>query len=93
MAEAAIGKQDFELLAGLPGGFADDRDELAINLFRLYTYRGGQCSHQLIRLSTEVRHALVILAERSSAPSLTRGDVFHQAAETGLPGDHGHQAS
>ncbi|MGW7260740.1 hypothetical protein [Streptomyces sp. NPDC054834] len=41
VAEAAIGKQDFELLAGLPGTFADDRDELAVEVFRLYTYRGS----------------------------------------------------
>ncbi|MEU5592605.1 hypothetical protein [Streptomyces sp. NPDC020298] len=93
MAEAAIGKQDFELLAGLPGTFADDRDELAVKVFRLYTYRGGQYSLQLTRLSTEVRHALVVLTERSPAPSLTCGDVFRRAAESGLPCDHGHQGS
>ncbi|MHB9864446.1 hypothetical protein [Streptomyces sp. YIM S03343] len=93
VAEAAIGKQDFELLAGLPGTFADDRDELAVKVFRLYAYRGGQYSLQLTRLSTEVRHALVVLTERSPAPSLTCGDIFRRAAETGLPRADGHQAS
>ncbi|MFF4764115.1 hypothetical protein [Streptomyces sp. NPDC001292] len=85
VAESAIGKQDFELLAGLPGTFADGRDELAVKVFRLYTYKGGQHSLQLIRLSREVRHALVILAERAPTPSLTCGGVFRRATETGLP--------
>ncbi|WP_281157341.1 hypothetical protein [Streptomyces sp. HYC2] len=84
VAEAAIGKQDYELLAGLPGTFVDDRDEHAVKVFRLYAYEGDQYSRQLIRLSREVRHALVVLAERSPAPSPTCGDVFRRAAEAGL---------
>ncbi|MEV7960453.1 hypothetical protein AB0O83_43300, partial [Streptomyces sp. NPDC088141] len=38
VADAATGKQDFELLAGLPDTFADDRDEIAVKIFRLYAY-------------------------------------------------------
>ncbi|MFE4413856.1 hypothetical protein [Streptomyces sp. NPDC056821] len=84
VAEAAIGKPDFELLAGLPGAFVDARDEHAVMVFRLYAYEGDPYSLQLIRLSREVRHALVVLAERSPAPSRTCGDVFRRAAEAGL---------
>lgn len=39
VADAATGKQDFELLAGIPDTFADDRDDMAIKVFRLYAYR------------------------------------------------------
>ncbi|MFH8477064.1 hypothetical protein [Streptomyces sp. NPDC018000] len=85
VADAATGKPDFELLAGLPDTFADDRDGQAVNLFRLYAYKGDQSSLQLIRLGTELRHALVVLAERSLIPSPTCGDVFRRAAEAGLP--------
>ncbi|WP_405467597.1 hypothetical protein [Streptomyces canus] len=84
VAEVATSKQDFELLAGLPETFADDRDGQAVNLFRLYIYKSGQYSLQLMRLSTELRHALIILAERSSTPSPTCADVFRRAAEAGL---------
>ncbi|MEU3220295.1 hypothetical protein [Streptomyces sp. NPDC006971] len=85
VADAATGKRDYELLAGLPDTYADDRDGLAVNVFRLYVYKGGQYSHRLTRLSTELRHALLVLAERSPVPSPTCGDVFRRAAEAGLP--------
>ncbi|MFF9594054.1 hypothetical protein ACF1FX_33575 [Streptomyces sp. NPDC014646] len=85
VADAATGKRDYELLAGLPDTFTDDRDGLAINVFRLYTYKGGQHSHQLTRLSTELRHALNVLAERAPIRLPTCGDVFRRAAEAGLP--------
>ncbi|MFJ2722795.1 hypothetical protein [Streptomyces sp. NPDC087437] len=84
VADAATGKPDFELLAGLPDTFADDRDKLAVDLFRLCAYKGDQYSLQLIRLGTELRHALVILAERSPMPSVTCGDVFRRATEADL---------
>ncbi|MFF7882748.1 hypothetical protein ACH40F_09915 [Streptomyces sp. NPDC020794] len=85
VADAAAGKRDYELLAGLPDPFADDRDGQAVNVFRLYTYKGGQYSHRLLLLSRELRYALNILAERTPTPSPTCGDVFHRAAEAGLP--------
>nr|WP_168723252.1 hypothetical protein [Streptomyces sp. SAT1]ANO42849.1 hypothetical protein A8713_037035 [Streptomyces sp. SAT1] len=84
VAEAAVSKPDFELLAGLPSTFVDDRDEHAVMVFRLYAYESDQSSLQLMRLSREVRHALVVLAERSQAPSPTCGDVFRRASEAGL---------
>ncbi|MFC4507805.1 MULTISPECIES: hypothetical protein [Streptomyces] len=84
VAEAATGKRDYELLAGLPDTFADDHDEQAVNVFRLYTYRGGQYSHQLFLLGRELRHALIVLAEHSPAPSPTCGEVFRRAGEPGL---------
>ncbi|GGM06402.1 hypothetical protein GCM10010129_57770 [Streptomyces fumigatiscleroticus] len=84
VADAATGKRDFELLAGLPDTFADDRDRQAINVFRLYSYEGGQYSRQLFQLSREVRHALVVLSERPSMACPTCGDVFRRAAEAGL---------
>ncbi|PZG99773.1 hypothetical protein C1I97_24055 [Streptomyces sp. NTH33] len=93
VADAATGKCDFELLAGLPDTFADGRDELAVNVFRLYTYRGGQYSRRLFQLSTELRHALIVLAERSRMPSPTCGHVFFWAAAAGLSSDHGDQTS
>ncbi|MGW6792423.1 hypothetical protein [Streptomyces chartreusis] len=85
VADAATGKRDYELLAGLPDAFADDREEQAVKVFRLYAYEGGQHSRQLFLLSREVRYALNILAERLPAPSPTCGDVFHRVDETGLP--------
>uniref|UniRef100_UPI003F4907EC hypothetical protein n=1 Tax=Streptomyces achromogenes TaxID=67255 RepID=UPI003F4907EC len=85
VADAATGKRDFELLAGLPGTFTDEREEQAVKIFRLYVYEGGQSSLQLFRLSTELRHALITLAERSPTQSSTYGDVFRKAAEAGLP--------
>ncbi|MFF4484267.1 hypothetical protein ACFY1A_45860 [Streptomyces sp. NPDC001520] len=89
VADAATGKCDFELLAGLPDTFADGRDELAVKVFRLYTYRGGQYSRRLFHLSTELRGALIVLAERSRMPSPRCGQVFFWAAVSGLPSDHG----
>lgn len=85
VADAATGKQDFELLAGLPDTFADDRDEIAVKVFRLHAYKGGQTSLQLVRLSTEVRHTLTVLAARESVPSPTCGDIFRKADESNLP--------
>lgn len=84
VADTATGKRDYELLAGLPGTFADDRDEQAVKFFRLYAYEGGQHSHQLFVLSRELRHALIVLSERFPMPSPTCGDALHQADETGL---------
>ena len=76
VADAATGKRDYEFLAGLPTTFADDRDEHAVKVFRLHTYAGGRAGLQLFRLSTEVRHSLTVLAERSPVPSPTCGDVL-----------------
>ncbi|GAA0898062.1 MULTISPECIES: hypothetical protein [Streptomyces violaceusniger group] len=84
VAEAATGKRDIELLAGLPDTFADGRDGQAVDLFRLYAYKGEQASRWLFQLSRELHHALLVLAERSPMPSPTCGDVFHRAAEAGL---------
>ncbi|WBO69731.1 hypothetical protein [Streptomyces camelliae] len=85
VADAATGKQDFELLAGLPDTFADERDEIAVKVFRLYAYKGGQTSLQLLRLSTEVRHTLTVLAAREPGPVPTCGDIFRQADQANLP--------
>ncbi len=85
VADAATGKQDFALLAGLPDTFADDRDDVAVKAFRLYAYKGGQTSLQLFRLGTEVRHTLTVLAARESVPSPTCGDIFGQADKAHLP--------
>ncbi|WP_405856922.1 hypothetical protein OG407_09695 [Streptomyces sp. NBC_01515] len=85
VADAATGKRDIELLAGLPDTFADSRDVQAVGVFRLYAYKGGQSSRRLFQLSREVRHALAVLGEQTPMPSLTCGDVFRRAAEAGLP--------
>ncbi len=84
MADAVTGKRDYELLAGLPDSFADDRDERAVKVFRLYAYSGGQHSHQLFLLGREVRHALIVLGEGLPMSSPTCGDVFRRADEAGL---------
>ncbi|GAA0524037.1 hypothetical protein GCM10010390_28010 [Streptomyces mordarskii] len=63
---------------------------LAVKVFRLYAYRGGQYSRRLFHLSTELRGALSVLAERSRMPSPRCGHVFFRAAAAGLPSDHGH---
>uniref|UniRef100_A0AAU2W4T1 Uncharacterized protein n=1 Tax=Streptomyces sp. NBC_00008 TaxID=2903610 RepID=A0AAU2W4T1_9ACTN len=83
--DAAAGKCDFELLAGLPGSFADDRDEIAVRIFRLYAYKGGRTGLQLIRLSAEVRRTLTVLAAREPSPSPTCADILRRAAAAGLP--------
>ncbi|MFI2764070.1 hypothetical protein ACH5A3_35330 [Streptomyces echinatus] len=83
VADATTGKQDFELLAGLPGTFADDRDETAVKIFRLYAYTGDRSCLQLLRLSTEARHTLTVLAARATAPFPTCADIFRQADEAG----------
>ncbi|MFK0261420.1 hypothetical protein ACIQU1_08825 [Streptomyces angustmyceticus] len=85
VANAATGKRDFELLAGLPHTFTDDRDQQAVSLFRLSAYEGGQASRRLFQLSREVRHALIVLAEHTPMPCHTCGDAFRQAAAAGLP--------
>ncbi|MEW2296206.1 hypothetical protein ABZ719_26525 [Streptomyces sp. NPDC006743] len=88
VADAATGKRDFELLAGLPDTFADGRDELAVKVIRLYTYRNGPYSRRLSQLNAEVRHALNVLAERSRMPSPRCGHVFFWAAAAGLSRGH-----
>lgn len=85
VADAATSKRDFELLAGLPDTFADDRDEITVKVFRLYAYKGDQTSLQLLRLSTEVRHTLTVLAAREPVPTPTCGDIFRKADEANLP--------
>ncbi|MGW0955326.1 hypothetical protein ACWDAO_07680 [Streptomyces sp. NPDC001212] len=85
VADAATGKRDYEPLAGLPDIFADDRDGQAVNVFRLYTYKGGQHSHRLLPLSRKLRYVLNVLAERSPTSSPTCEDVFRWAAEAELP--------
>ncbi|MGW7042163.1 hypothetical protein ACWGDT_05480 [Streptomyces avermitilis] len=85
VADAATGKRDIERLAGLPDTFADGPGGQAVDLFRLYACKGGQYSRRLFQLSREVRHARVVLAERSPMPSPTCGDAFRRAAEAGLP--------
>ncbi len=85
VADSATGKRDYELLAGLPDTFVDDRDGLAVNVFRLHAYRGEHYSLRLTRLSRELHHALLVLAERAPIRSPTCGDAFRRAAEAGLP--------
>ncbi|MGW2332182.1 hypothetical protein ACWC5C_41400 [Streptomyces sp. NPDC001700] len=53
VAEAATGKRDIELLAGILDTFADGPDGQAVDLFRLYAYKGGQASRRLFQLSRE----------------------------------------
>ncbi|WP_109003911.1 hypothetical protein [Streptomyces rishiriensis] len=85
VADAVTGKQDFELLAGLPDTFADDRDDIAVKVFRLHAYKGDQSSLQLLRLGTEVRRTLAVLAARASVRSLMCRDILREADEAGLP--------
>ncbi|MGW2022062.1 hypothetical protein [Streptomyces decoyicus] len=85
VANAATGKRDFELLAGLPHTFTDDRDEQAVNLFRLSAYEGEQTSRRLFQMSREVRHALMVLAEHAPPPCHTCGDAFRRAAAASPP--------
>ncbi|WP_157968611.1 hypothetical protein [Streptomyces geranii] len=89
VAEAATGKRDFELLAGLPDAFADGRDELAVKVFRLYVYRGERYSLRLWRMATELQYALTVLGGRSRVASPGCGHVFFWAAAAGLAGGAG----
>ncbi|WP_157876631.1 hypothetical protein [Streptomyces graminilatus] len=80
VADTVTGKRDYELLAGLPDPFTDERDGHAVSVFRLCVYRGGQYSLQLVRLGRELHHALIVLAERAPIRSPTCGDVFRRAS-------------
>ncbi|MGW3496044.1 hypothetical protein [Streptomyces sp. NPDC001020] len=83
--EALNDKCDVELLAGLPDTFADGRDELAVNLYRLCSYLVvGLTNHRLLQMRSEARHALVTLANRSRTTSPTCEDLFRWAVEAGL---------
>lgn len=61
--DTATGKRDFELLAGLPDTFADGRDELAVKVFRLYSY-----NEAFAQRSPTHRCGLHCLADRSAGP-------------------------
>ncbi|GGQ21423.1 hypothetical protein ACFFKE_14040 [Streptomyces mutabilis] len=87
VADAATGKRDFQLLAGLPATFTDGRDEQAVILFRLPTYEGRQASRRPFQPSREVRHALILLAGRSALPHATCGDAFRWASENAVGSD------
>ncbi|WP_254407404.1 hypothetical protein [Streptomyces sp. GMY02] len=84
VADAATGKRDVELLAGLPDTFSESRDEQAVSLLRLYSYKGGQESRRLFQLTREVRHALLTLAQRSRETQPKCGELFHWAKDAGL---------
>ncbi|MFJ6665165.1 hypothetical protein [Streptomyces sp. NPDC091383] len=84
VAGALTGTRDVELLAGLPDTFTDVREEQAVDLFRRCAYASHRTRLRVFRLSGEVRHALVVLAERLPTRSATCGDVFRRAAEAGL---------
>ncbi|MER8114334.1 hypothetical protein [Streptomyces sp. NPDC094031] len=84
VAGVVTGKRDVELLAGLPDTFTDLREEQAVDLLRRCAYASHRTRLQVLRLSGEVRHALVVLAERPPTRSATCGDVFRRAAEAGL---------
>ncbi|MFJ6509232.1 hypothetical protein [Streptomyces sp. NPDC091879] len=88
VAEAATGKRDIELLAGLPETFTDSRDELAVKRFRLSAYEGGQASRQLFQLSREVRHSLLVLADRPVNACPTCGDVLRRPQKQACRTDH-----
>ncbi|MFD9794201.1 hypothetical protein ACFWXK_24995 [Streptomyces sp. NPDC059070] len=84
VADAATGKQDIELLAGLPRVPVDPRDEKGVALVRLYAHTGGTYSHRLFRLSRELHSLLMDLATHEQRPARTCGDLFRQAAAAGL---------
>ncbi|MDT0438668.1 MULTISPECIES: hypothetical protein [Streptomyces] len=79
VAEAATGKRDYELLAGLPQTFDSVRDADAVNVFRLHVYRGGPSGLRITRLATELRHSILVLAEHGPARLRTCGDVLLRA--------------
>ncbi|MGW5002562.1 hypothetical protein ACWEP8_33445 [Streptomyces hydrogenans] len=84
VAEAATGKTDIELLVGLPDTFDDPRDEEAAGFFRLYSYQGGQADRHLFQLSREVRHALLVITDRSRPTSPTYAAFLRQADLAGV---------
>ncbi|MER5712201.1 hypothetical protein [Streptomyces sp. NPDC002122] len=84
VADAATGKADIELLAGLPDNFAEPRDEEAAAFFRLYAYQGGQAARHLFQLSREVRRALLVVTDRSWPTPPTYSTLLQQAAVAGI---------
>ncbi|MFJ4715155.1 hypothetical protein [Streptomyces sp. NPDC088785] len=84
VADVATGKQEFELLVGVPDAPVDARDEQGLALLRLYAYSGGKYSRQLFRLSRELRSILLDLATHEQRPARTCGDLLRQAAEDDL---------
>ncbi|MEU2244667.1 hypothetical protein ABZ572_35365 [Streptomyces sp. NPDC018338] len=87
VADAATGKADIELLAGLPDTFAEPRYEEAAAFFRLYSYQGGQAARHLFQLSREVRHALLVVADCSWPMPSTYATCLQQAAAAGIHRD------
>ncbi|MER8116033.1 hypothetical protein [Streptomyces sp. NPDC094031] len=81
LAEATVAKSDLELLAGLPGTFDDEREEQAVNLFRLSSYQVGPAGHRLAQLRGETRYALATVADRSAKAPPSCGDLLRWAAE------------
>jgi hypothetical protein len=85
VAQAALSRQDYEILAGLPDRPTDGAEEEAVAAFRLLSYQGGgQGNRWLFYLSRELHLALVTLTERSREPSPTCGDLHRWATRTGL---------
>lgn len=83
VAAAAVGKRDYEFLAGLPEPFTDDAHETAVNTFRLLAYGADEGRRQLFRLSRELRHVLVALADRSATPHPTCGHLNQWMRQAG----------
>ncbi|MYU24730.1 hypothetical protein [Streptomyces sp. SID8352] len=82
VAGAAGGSQDFELLAGAPDRFDDERDERAVMLLRVCSYAGDRHALLAFRLAQETRRALTVLAARSPQRPLTCQDVLRMAVGT-----------
>jgi hypothetical protein len=85
VAQAAVSRQDYEILTGLPNRRADGAEEEAVAAFRLLSYQvSGQGSRWLFYLSRELHRALVTLTERSRELSPTCGDLHQWATRAGL---------
>ncbi|MFE3182801.1 hypothetical protein ACFXKR_18300 [Streptomyces violascens] len=82
--EATASKHDYEILAAIPAEHTDETEKTALNYFRLLSYQTGPTGLWLPRLRTELRHALITLAERSRLPAPTCGDLGQWAEEAGL---------
>ncbi|MEV5011549.1 hypothetical protein [Streptomyces sp. NPDC055692] len=84
VAQAVVGKRDYEFLAGAPNRFPDDAEKKAVAAFRLLVYQSGPASRWLVYLGSQLHRALITLADRSRTPSLTRGGLHQWASQAGL---------
>ncbi|WP_217144983.1 hypothetical protein [Streptomyces sp. AC627_RSS907] len=84
VAQALIGKQDYEFLAGTPNRSSGEAVDEAVATIRLLAWQTGSASRWFFYLRGQLHHALITLIHRSPTPSPTCGDLQRWASRAGL---------